>query len=36
MITRGNYKARAIDHQFGYAETGKEQVAVTFEITEEG
>lgn len=36
MIHAGNYKARAIDHQFGLAGTDTEQVAVTFEITEEG
>ena len=36
MIHAGNYKARAVEYQFGLAETGTEQVAVTFEITEEG
>jgi hypothetical protein len=36
MIDRGNYRARAIDHQFGFAEKGTEQIVVTFEITEEG
>jgi hypothetical protein len=36
MLAPGRYLSRAIDSQLGYAETGTEQVAVTFEITEEG
>lgn len=36
MIQPGNYRARATGYQFGFAETGTEQVAVTFEIVEEG
>jgi len=36
MLASGRYRARAIDSQLGYAETGTEQVAVTFEILEEG
>src|SRR5579872_2986178 len=36
MIPAGNYKARVVEHQFGYAETGTEQVALTFEIVEAG
>ena len=36
MIDIGRYRARAIEWQLGIAETGTEQVAVSFEITEEG
>lgn len=36
MIDIGRYMARAIEWQMGIAETGTEQVAVTFEIIEEG
>ncbi len=34
MIDTGRYLARAIDSQLGFAETGTEQIAVTFEIEE--
>jgi hypothetical protein len=32
MLEIGLYRAKAVDHQFGVAETGTEQVAVTFEV----
>lgn len=34
MIAEGRHPARAVDLQFGQAETGTEQVVVTFEIVE--
>jgi hypothetical protein len=36
MIAPGRYRARAADWDLGLAETGTEQVAVCFEIVEEG
>lgn len=36
ILDKGFYRARAVEHQFGFADTGTEQVAVTFEIRTEG
>jgi hypothetical protein len=36
MLPIANYRARAIEGQMGFADTGTEQIAVTFEIIEEG
>jgi hypothetical protein len=36
MIAKGKYRARAIEHQFGIAGTGTDQIAVAFEILDEG
>lgn len=36
MIPNGTYRARAVDIQFAFADTGTEQVAVTFELLDDG
>jgi hypothetical protein len=36
MIDEGTYRARGVEGELSYAETGNEQVAVLFAITEEG
>jgi hypothetical protein len=36
MIAKGKYRARAIEHQFGIAGTGTDQIAIAFEILDEG
>lgn len=34
MLSKGNYKARAIGGEFGQAKSGTDQVVVVFEVTE--
>jgi len=36
MLPKGTYKARATEAEFGFTNTGTEQVAVTFEVVEDG
>ena len=36
MLPKGTYKARATEAEFGFTNTGTEQVAVVFEVVEDG
>jgi len=36
MIPKGTYRARATEAEFGFTNTGTEQVAVLFEVVEDG